>query len=68
MDLPGVKGMKPVFMSVATDELTLWQAYVDAKAKADRTGAFADAIEAKRCLKAFYCYESPIIQKNLGAV
>ena len=60
--------MKPVLMSVTTDEFILWQAYVDAKAKADRTGAFSDAVEAKRCLKAFYCYESPIIQKNLGAV
>ncbi|MDP8250823.1 hypothetical protein [Pseudochrobactrum saccharolyticum] len=60
--------MKPVLMSVTTDELMLWQAYVDAKAKADSTGAFLDAIEAKRCLKAFYCYECPIIQKNLGAI
>ncbi|QVQ37762.1 hypothetical protein KHQ08_07000 [Pseudochrobactrum algeriensis] len=60
--------MKPVLMPVTTDEFTLWQAYVDAKAKADHTGAFPDAVEAKRCLKAFYCYESSVIQKNLGAV
>lgn len=60
--------MKPILMTVAVDEIILWQAYIDAKAKADSTSAFADAIEAKRCLKAFYCYESPIIKQNLGAI
>lgn len=60
--------MKAILMSVTTDELTLWLAFEEAKAKAERTGAFADAVEAKRCLKAFYCYECPIIQKNLGAI
>lgn len=60
--------MKPVLMSVTTDEFTLWQAFVDAKARAERTGAFSDAVEAKRCLKAFFCHENPVIQQNLGAL
>lgn len=60
--------MKAVLMPVYSEELTLWTAFEEAKKRSERTGLLADAIEAKRCLKAFYSYQCPIIQKNLGAI
>lgn len=60
--------MKPSLIVVTTEENDLWLAYVEAKAKADVDGTVASGIEMKRRLHAFYCYNSPIIQQNLGVV
>lgn len=60
--------MKQNLIVVTPDEQALWQAFVEAKEKAERSGAFADAIEAKRCLKVFFCHENPVIQQNLGVI